>query len=99
MREGYPCRVLMPVLPKIHVKLLTYILPIHIHTYINRDLYMHTIHIIMLNNCSTHTHTAKEIATHTPLTTTTLNACIYTFMKYINIYMSIHILYIYYDKS
>lgn len=58
----------------------------------------------MLNNCSTYTHTAKEIATHTPLTTTTLNACIYTFMKYINIYMSIHtsihrILYIYYDKS
>lgn len=53
----------------------------------------------MLNNCSTHTHTAKEIATHTPLTTTTLNACVYTFMKYINIYMSIHILYIYYDKS
>lgn len=51
----------------------------------------------MLNNCSTYTHTAKEIATHTPLTT--LNACIYTFMKYINIYMSIHILYIYYDKS
>lgn len=50
----------------------------------------------MLNNC---THTAKYLATHTPLTTTTLNACIYTFMKYINIYMSIHILYIYYDKS
>lgn len=65
VREGHPCRVLMPVLPKIHVKLLTYILPIHIHTYINRDLYMHTIHIIMLNNCSTHTHIAKEIATHT----------------------------------
>lgn len=63
--RGHPRRVLMPVLPKIHVKLLTYILPIHIHTYINRDLYMHNIHIIMLNNCSTHTHTAKEIATHT----------------------------------
>lgn len=44
---------------------------------------MHTIHIIMLNNCSTHTN--KYTATHT--LTTTLNACIYAFMKYINIYI------------
>lgn len=93
MREGHPCRVLMPVLNTCKTN---YIYSTNTHTYINRDLYMHTIHIIMLNNC---THTAKYIATHTPLTTTTLNACIYTFIKYINKYMSIHILYIYYDKS